>query len=207
MLTFAALVLGSTLTVAGAADAPSDEQPVITPQQARFERRRSRMAKVHTIAGVGLEVGAGLLHVLTATTFIGHDLSCSGSASECNKGTPIVIFLPVGAIAMGWAGATRLAAAREASIWRSPMFWAGTAVTLATVPAVALLSPGQGSRNGRVAVDAALVTGFVLGNVIQVWGAMTAPPRETAVGTRSLSLTPGCGPTSGGVICGTFARF
>ena len=208
MLTLAALVLGSTLTAAGAADAPSAEEPVITPLQERTERRRRRMLKVHTIAGVGLEIGAGLLHAVTAAAFISDDLSCNGSASECNKGTPIVLFVPIGALAMGGIGATRLAAGREANIWQSPMFWAGTLVTLVTVPVVAVIGFDQDSRNGRVAVDATMVAGFVLGNIMQVWGALTAPPRDAPVGTRSLSLAPACGPTSGGVMCGlTFARF
>jgi len=216
MVTLAALVIGSALTAAGAVDAPSAEPapapPIVTPLEQRREQRRElrrhRMATIHTVAGIGLEVGAGLFHVLTATTFIGHDLSCAPSDSRCNMGTPIVLFLPAGAIAMGWVGATRLAAGREASIWRSPVFWAGTGVTVATlvIPTVlgaALNSPtDQPSQNARVAWDIALVTGFVLGNVIQVWGAYTAPPRDVPAGTRALNLAPGCGPTSGGIVCG-----
>ena len=138
---------------------------------------------------------------MTAWGFIGDDLSCTGD--DCNKGTPVVLCLPAGAIAMGSIGATRLAAGREASIWRSPLFWAGTAVTVLTIPAaVAVTYAFQSERNRRVAADTALVAGFVLGNVIQVWGAFTAPPRAVAAGARPLSLAPGCGPTAGGVVCG-----
>ena len=213
MLTLATLVLGSTLATTSAADAPAAaeapaaEQPVVSPLQERTERRRRRMAKIHTVAGVGLEVGAGLLHVLTATTFIGHDSSCNGSDSQCRMGTPIVVFLPAGAITLGWIGAARLAAGREASIWRSPLFWAGTGVTLlaplaAAAVASAMFNAGPGSRNERVAADATIVAGFVLGNVIEVWGAFTAPPRDTPPAARALSLAPGCAPTSGGIVCG-----
>jgi len=207
MLTLAALVLGSTLTASGAADAASAEPPPLTPLQERRERRRLRMNKIHAIAGIGMEVGAGALHALTGLTFIGHAVSCSDTASECSKGTPVVLFLPVGAVALGWAGATRLAAAREASIWRSPTFWVGTAVPIATLVTLTLVGPDQSTRDGRIAASTAFVAGLVLGNVIQVWGAFTAPPRDAAARTRSLSLAPGCGPTAGGVLCGAFARF
>ena len=114
-----------------------------------------------------------------------------------------MLVLPAGAIAMGWIRATRLAAGREASIWRSPVFWAGTAVTVLTIPAAVAVSYAfQNDRNRRVAADTALVAGFVLGNVIQVWGAYTAPPRDVPAGTRPLSVAPGCGPTAGGIVCG-----
>jgi hypothetical protein len=69
------------------------------------------------------------------------------------------------------------------------------------------VGPDQGTRDGRIVVNTAFVAGFVLGNVIQVWGAFTAPPRDTAAATRSLSLAPGCAPTAGGVVCGALARF
>ena len=206
MLTLAALVLGSTLAAAGAVDAPSPGPPpepqVLTPRELRAERRRRRMATIHTVAGVGLEIGAGLFHVLTAANFVANDPSCaeSGSNRKCN-GTPIVLVLPVGAVAMGWAGATRLAAGREASIWRSPLFWAGTGVTIATYLGTSALSVALNNQSEQVAWGA-IVAGAVLGNVIQVWGAYTAPPRDAAAGTRALSLAPGCGPTSGGMMCG-----
>jgi hypothetical protein len=217
MAMLAALVLVSTLATASAASPPdgpaaesaeSVEAPVLTPRQARAERHRRRMDTIHTVAGVGMEIGAGLLHVLTATTFIDEELRCGGNAAapECHNGTPVIVFLPAGAIGLGWAGATRLAAGREASIWRSPLFWVGTAVTIATIPVAVGLDRAFGSslnsRNEGVATISALVAGFVIGNVIQVWGAYTAPPRDAPAATRRMSVAPGCAPTSGGVVCG-----
>jgi hypothetical protein len=205
MVTLAALVLGATLTTT-AADAPAVEQAPDppTPRQLRAERHRRRMATIHTVGGVALEVGAGFLHLMTASGFIGHDLSCTGEA--CHLGTPVVLFLPAGAVAMGWIGATRLAAGREASIWRSPLFWAGTATTifgtLAAMEVTGAIAGSGETRGKRVAVDTAFVAGLVLGNVLEVWGAFTAPPREPPAGTRPLSVAPACGPTTGGVVCG-----
>jgi hypothetical protein len=46
------------------------------------------------------------------------------------------------------------------------------------------------------------VAGAIVGTTLQIWGAMIAPPRETKLASRSLHLAPGCGPTSGGVVCG-----
>jgi hypothetical protein len=159
------------------------------------------MATIHTVGGVALEIGAGFLHFVTGWGLIGHDLSCTGD--ECRLGTPVVLFVPAGAVAMGWIGATRLASGREASIWRSPVFWGGTAVTVLTIPAsVAVTYAFQSDRGRRVAFDTAFVTGLVLGNVIQVWGAYTAPPRDLPAGTRPLTVAPGCAPTASGVVCG-----
>lgn len=204
MVTLAALLVGVTLTAAGPADPPVVnplEPPVLTPREQRAERHRRRMATIHTVGGVALEVGAGLFHLLTASAVIGDDPSCVGD--ECHRGSPVLVLLPATAIAMGWIGATRLAAGREASIWRSPVFWVGTAVTIVTLPAaVAATYAFQSDRHQRVAGGTTLVAGFVLGNVIQVWGAFTAPPREPPVGPRELSVAPGCAPTAGGIACG-----
>ncbi len=209
MLTLAALVIGSALTAAGAVDAPSTEPPpeppVVTPLQRRTERHRRRMAKVHTFAGFALETGAGLFHFWTAAVLISDDLRCDGSDATCSSaGSPIVLALPLAATGLGWIGATRFAAARDATIWRSPLFWAGTVVTVTSYIATAAFSldvNSQNSRDKRLAVDIAFVAGSVIGNVIQVWGAFTAPPRDAA-GTRPLSLAPACGAISAGLACG-----
>jgi hypothetical protein len=50
-------------------------------------------------------------------------------------------------------------------------------VTIANFVAVSALSSRQDTRNERVAWDATFVAGSVIGNVMQVWGAFTAPPR------------------------------
>jgi hypothetical protein len=80
-------------------------------------------------------------------------------------------------------------------------------VTNATLFVTAALSTGQNTRNDRVALDVAYLAGSVLGNTMQVWGAFTAPARDPAVGTRALSLAPGCAPTAGGFACGALAHF
>jgi hypothetical protein len=210
MLTLAALVIGSTLTAAGAVDAPSTEPapepPVVTPLERRTERHRRRMAKVHTFAGFALEAGAGLFHAWTAAVLISDDLRCDGSDATCRTpGSPLLLALPLTASALGWVGATRFAAARDATVWRSELFWAGTVVTVTSYIAAAAFSldvNGRNNRDQRLGVDIAFVAGSLLGNVIQVWGALTAPARDAAAGTRPLSLAPGCGPISGGLVCG-----
>jgi hypothetical protein len=208
MLTLAALVIGSALTAAGPLEPPSTEPPpeppIVTPLQRRTERHRRRMAKVHTIAGFALETGAGLFHLWTAAVLISDDLRCDGSDATCSS-SPMVLALPLTATALGWIGATRFAAARDATIWRSPLFWAGTVVSVTSYLATAAFSldvNSQNSRDKRLAVDIAFVAGSVLGNVIQVWGAFTAPARDAAAGTRPLSLAPACGAISGGLACG-----
>src|SRR4029078_7462623 len=161
MTVLAALVLGSTLTAVGGTETPSSEQPAVTPIQQfdsgesavpdpkaarrdeKIARRRRTMLKLHTIGGVALEVASTGLHALTAAGFIDADANlppegCAAPDMPCKGGTPVVLFIPAGAMATGWIGATRIAAAREASIWRSPLFWGGTAISLARwgVPAV-----------------------------------------------------------------------
>src|SRR4051812_22392900 len=102
MVTLAVLVVGSTLA-AGGADPPAVQPlpaaPIFPPREQRAERHRRRMASVHTVEGVALESGASLLHLLTAWSFIGHDLSCTGD--DCKTGTPVALLLPAAAIAMG----------------------------------------------------------------------------------------------------------
>jgi hypothetical protein len=119
----------------------------------------------------------------------------------CNIGTPLVVLLPLSATAAGWVGATRPAAGREASIWRSPVFWAGTATELAAY-VVWTLSSKQRTPDERLTWDTIFLTGAVLGTAMQVWGALVAPPRPVEPNAQSLRLAPGCGPTSGGVLCG-----
>jgi hypothetical protein len=226
MTVLAALVLGSTLIAVGGTETPSTAQPAVTPIQQfdsgesaavapdpraarradRIARRRRTMLKVHLIGGVALEVASTGLHALTAVGFIGADADlppegCAAPDMPC-RGTPIVLFVPVGAMATGWIGATRLAAAREASIWRSPLFWAGTAVSIASWVVPALVVNGGDTRKDRLTVDVVLVAGLVSGTAVQMWGAFLAPPREVKVASGSLHLAPGCGPTSGGVACG-----
>lgn len=225
MTVLAALVLGATLTAAGGTETHATEQPAVAPVQPvdpgeaaaatpaatrraqKIARRRRTMLKLHTIGGVALEVASTGLHALTALTFIGADADlppegCAAPDMPC-RGTPIVLMIPAGAVATGWIGATRLAAAREASIWRSPVFWTGTAVSLIAVIPAAAAGDGM-TRNGRLTFDVLAVAGLVSGTAVQMWGAFLAPPREVKVAAdaSSLHLAPGCGPTSGGVVCG-----
>jgi hypothetical protein len=37
---------------------------------------------------------------------------------------------------------------------------------------------------------------------MQVWGALTAPPRNVEATTHALRVAPACGPTAGGTVCG-----
>jgi len=230
MTVLAALVLGSTLTAVGGTETPSSEQPAVTPIQQfdsgesavpdpkaarraeKIARRRRTMLKLHTIGGVALEVASTGLHALTAAGFIDADADlppegCAAPDMPCKGGTPVVLFIPAGAMATGWIGATRIAAAREASIWRSPLFWGGTAISLASWVVPALVVDGD-TRKDRLTVDVVLVAGLVSGTAVQMWGAFLAPPREVKVASGSLHVAPGCGPTSGGVACGlTLAGF
>jgi hypothetical protein len=111
--------------------------------------------------------------------FIQRDLkqtsaSCEDPKMPCNIGTPLVVLLPLSATAAGWVGATRPAAGREASIWRSPVFWAGTATELAAY-VVWTLSSKQRTPDERLTWDTIFLTGAVLGTAMQVWGALVAP--------------------------------
>ncbi len=225
MTVLAALVLGSTLMAAGGTETPSTEQidsaeqaeaaPAPDPKAARraekIARRRRTMLKLHKIGGVALEVASTGLHALSAVGFIGADADlppegCAAPDMPCKGGTPVVLFIPAGAMVTGWIGATRIAAAREASIWRSPLFWFGTAVSLASWVVPAFVGDGT-ARKDRITADVVLVAGLVSGTAVQMWGAFLAPPREVSA-SGSLHLAPGCGPTSGGVACGlTLAGF
>jgi len=227
MTVLAALVLGSMLMAAGGTETASTEQidsaeqaeaaPAPDPKAARraekIARRRRTMLKLHTIGGVALEVASTGLHALTAVGFIDADANlppegCAAPDMPCKGGTPVVLFVPMGAMATGWIGATRIAAAREASFLRSPLFWFGTAVSLASWVVPALVVDGGDTRRDRLTIDVVLVAGLVSGTAVQMWGAFLAPPREVKVASSSLHLAPGCGPTSGGVACGlTLAGF
>jgi hypothetical protein len=168
----------------------------------KIRRRRLTMLKLHTFGGVALEVGSTALYALTAAWLIDDSKEDCGAPDMPCKGTPVVLFVPVGAVATGWIGATRLAAAREASIWRSPMFWGGTAVSVLSPLVAASIRFDGTTRNGRLSTDAVLVAGLVSGTALQMWGAFLAPPREVKTASRSPHLGPGCGPTAGGIVCG-----
>jgi len=208
MTSLAALVLGSALTVtAGAVDAlppapPPDPRALKRAQRA--ERRRHTMAVVHTVVGVGLEIGAALFYAETAIWFFGDDdmpsSGCQGGSNSCGGGTPAVLLFPVGAIAMGVVGATQLSAGREAAIWNSPIFWAGAGVQLATLVFAAGFATDPG--NHKLAADTTFIVGSLVGTVLQVVGAATAPPRDVEVVAHAPRVTPACGPTAGGMMCG-----
>jgi hypothetical protein len=210
MTALAALVLGSALTVAaGAVDPPPPDPPPdprALKRAARAERRRRTMAAVHTIVGVGLELGSALFYAATVDGLIGRDVDlpsdgCDAASKPCAGGTPVVLAFPVGAIAMGAVGATQLAAAREAVIWRSPMFWTGVFVQFGTFVVVGGLGPAE-TRNQQLFRDTTFIAGSVIGTVLQVWGAATAPPRDVAPAAHALHVAPACGPTAGGMMCG-----
>jgi len=207
MIPLAALVLGSSLMVTADAAEPPAPDPRALRRAKHAERHRRTMVVVNTVLGVGLELGSALFYVGTADWLIGRDVDlpsdgCQAASKPCDgKGTPVVLLGPVGAIAMGVVGATRLAAAREAAIWRSPTFWAGVSVQLATFMGVFVLGRDD-TRNHKLYSDTAFVAGSALGTVIQVWGGLTAPPRDADAPTHALRLAPACGPTAGGVVCG-----
>jgi len=209
MTSLAALVLASALTVtAGAVDAlPPDPppDPRALKRAQRAERRRRTMAAVHTIVGVGLELGSALFYAETALWLIGRDVDlpsdgCQAASNPCGGGTPVVLAFPLGAIAMGVVGATQLSAGREAAIWDSPIFWAGAGVQLATL--VVVVGLDTKTRNQQLAADTTFIGGLVIGTVLQVVGAATAPPRDVESVAHAPRLAPACAPTAGGVMCG-----
>jgi hypothetical protein len=215
MTALAALVLGSALTVTASGVDPPPPDPPPDPRALRraerAERRRRTMATVHTAVGVGLEVGSALFYAVTAESWIGRDVDLPGdgcrAASKPCGGTPVVLLFPVGAVAMGAGGATQLAAGREAAFWRSPMFWTGEGVQVGTLVGVAVLGRDN-TRNQQLFSDTALLTGAVIGTVLQVWGAATAPPRHLESIAHAPHVAPACGPTAGGMMCGlTLAAF
>jgi hypothetical protein len=205
MTPLAVLVLGSSLmAVADGAAAPSEAQPVVAPAR-RSERSRQRREAVNTVVAIGLEFAATLFYISTADS-LRSDLQltsagCNAPDQPCRVGTPVALLIPVSGMVMGAAGAGRIAAAREANIWRSPLFWFGTAVEVAGFVG-SLAGADQATRNQRLAQDATLVAGCIVGTTLQIWGAMIVPPREAKVASRSPHLLPGCGPTSGGIVCG-----
>ena len=116
-----------------------------------------------------------------------------------------MLVFPVGAIGLGWAGATFLAAGRDASIWRSPLFWAGTGVQLATTVAGSVVAGRADSRNQQLVGDTIFLAGALAGTVMEVWGAGTAPLRHlenVQPVAHAPRFAPACGPTAGGVVCG-----
>jgi hypothetical protein len=208
-MALAAMVLGSAFTLtAGAVDSPPPDPPPdprALRRAERVERRRRRMATVHTVVGVGLEVGSALFYLVTADSWIGRDVDlpsdgCRAASNPCG-GTPVVLLFPAGAIAMGAVGATQLAAARDAAIWRSPMFWTGVGVQLGTLVGIGVLGRGD-SRNRQLFSDTAFIAGSVIGTVLQVWGSATAPPRHVEPIAHAPHIAPACGPTAGGMVCG-----
>jgi hypothetical protein len=207
-------VAASSGAASSGAEAPSVPEPAVAPapQQEpdrakikRMKRSKELRAGINLVGGIGLEVGAALLYLGTYG-FIARDLTLTGAGCDapdmpCRIGTPVVLLIPAGAIAMGWAGASRFAASREANLWRSPVFWVGTA----TLVAATLLWGSTAhlpTRNERLVSDSTLLVGGVLGTSFQIWGAFSAPLRETPPAAHSLCLAPGCTPTPGGAVCG-----
>ena len=206
----AALVLGASLTATAPEAAPATPPASQAPpdraeiERARQERRRRRDTKVNFAGGVGLEVGAGLFYLLTVTVIDdlrGPRPSCDAAANTCGTGSPIAIIPPLAAPALGALGAVRLAAAREANIWRAPLFWEGAAVQFAAY-ATLFIPVDRAHPTERLAWNAVFLTGAVLGTAMQVWGAAVAAPRQSEAKSRSLGVAPGCQPTSGGLVCG-----
>ena len=216
MMPLAVLVLGSSLmATAGPVDAvdPPPPDPRAVKRALRVERRRHTMAVVKTVTGVAMEVGSALLYWGTADWLIGRDINLPPAGCNapdkppvqrpCYTGTPVVLVFPVGAIGLGWAGATFLAAGRDASIWRSPLFWAGTGVQLAT-SALAAVVAGD-TRNQQLFADTTFIAGALAGTVLEVWGAGAAPLRHPEIVhpvAHTPRFAPGCAPTAGGVVCG-----
>src|SRR5436190_1058545 len=62
---------------------------------------------------------------------------------------------------------------------------------------------GDATRNQQLYTDTAFIAGSAIGTVMQVWGALTAPPRNVEATTHALRVAPACGPTAGGgAVCG-----
>jgi hypothetical protein len=206
MMSLAALFLGSSLMVTADAVEPPPPDPRALKRVRHAERHRRTMVAVNTLLGVGLELGSALFYAETGAWLIGRDVDlpsdgCHAASKPCYIGTPVVLLFPVGAIGMGAFGATRLAAAREAAIWRSPVFWAGVGVQLATLSGIVAFG-GDATRNQQLYSDTAFIAGSAIGTVMQVWGALTAPPRNVEATTHALRVAPACGPTAGGAVCG-----
>jgi len=221
MTTLAVLVLGSISTVmAGEIDVPPAQQPAVAPEQqpppaaddaerdrrarARIERRKQRHVAFNLLAGIGLEAGAALFYVGTGG-FIQRDLDltsagCDAPDNPCG-GPPTVLLIPGSATALGVLGATRFAAARDAALWRSPVFWAGTFVE-ASAYVVWAATGYLRTRSERLTWDTTFLATAVVGTGMQVWGALIAPPRDAEPAAHALHLAPGCAPTAGGVVCG-----
>ena len=80
------------------------------------------------------------------------------------------------------------------------MLWAGVGVQLGTLAGIVAFG-GDATRNQQLS-DTAFIAGSAIGTVMQVWGALTAPPRNVEATTHALRVTRACGPTAGGTVCG-----
>ena len=193
---------------AALSEAPSEAPPVVAPVR-RSERSRQRREAVNTVVAIGLEFGATLFYISTSDS-IRSDLQltsagCNAPDQPCRLGTPVALLIPLSGMVMGAAGAERIAAAREANVWSSPLFWVGTATEVFAF-GVSLSGTNQDTRNQRLARDTILVAGAIVGTTLHIWGPMSAPPREAKLASRSLHLAPGLRTEPGGVMCGLAMR-
>jgi hypothetical protein len=206
MTSLAAIVLASTLATAPAGtDEPAPDQPLARPAPKKQEKKlRSSMG------GIFLEFGAAMAYLMAGTALIDRDLhmpsaGCDASDNTCELATPVALFFTTGAAAMGWVGASRYARANDANMYYSPIFWAGTA-RLAGSLVVAYVGSNNHGKDAQLAWDTAYLGTSILGTVLQLVGALTAPPREADPLDYSFRLVPACGPTgTGGLVCGVSA--
>jgi hypothetical protein len=214
MFSLSALVLATNLLAAAPETlAAPDEDPFAAPAAQPKPARRPvaqssfRRSGKHTFFGLVLETGAALLYLGTGAMTVGLDANlppegCNAASKPCAMGTPIFVFLPAGATTLGWIGASRFAAANDANMWRSPLFWTGTALALGAYLAWGM-ALGQQTRNPRLVWDTTGITMAVVGTALQVAGAVTAPKRDPDPDDYAFRLMPGCGPTaSRGLVCG-----
>ena len=157
-----------------------------------------------TAVGAAMEVGSGLFYGLTAASVFGSDLHPSDASADASQrsvdGNVAIVFLPIAATALGFGGATCLASGRETAYWRSPLFWSGAAVEIAAYGA--LMIGGAHHRTGELVGRSISMAASVLGTVMEVWGAMTAPPRDLRPSAQALRIVPGCGLGPNAVVCG-----
>jgi hypothetical protein len=201
------------LAVAPGANAEQAEEASVVPEgpsrRGDFaeENYRARQERKNYVLGGVFEAGSAVLHLGTFALLVGRDLNmpsegCDAPSKPCYAATPIVALIPYGATVMGIVAASRFAAARDANMWRSPVFWAGMAVGIGAY-GVLLASGSRHTRSQRLIWDTTFLSMAVLSTVAQAWGALTVAPRERDHRSYSLRLVPLCGPTQHrGLACG-----
>jgi len=209
MTSLVALVLGSSLMAAAEpAQVSEEDSSVETESHVRPERESTRTRQARARAGMAvgtmLEVGSLFFHLVDSSLVV-RDLKmsnagCNGPDDPC-EGAPFLALIPAGAITMGWIGAARFAAGREADLTDSTLFWVGTSVE-AAASLVWLVTWDYRSRDARLAADSTVAGLAFVGTVLQVWGALAGPTRKQASSPRAVHWVPGCVPAAGGLACG-----